>query len=428
LQELESSASGFGARLRAAAANFLGDRRVLWSLVGIMAVRRVLADIPVFLPFNADAYPFITSGRQALSNPGTIYANSAAQISAGNPFTVLWPPTQTLLAVPFSLLPAPADVWLWAATNALMCAIGLYCLYRAIGAQGGLALPIYVLIVLCFTPLFEDIRLGQRGGPLLFLAGAAMLAVRRHPVLAGALSGLGTSLKFYPAAMVLSVAPRQWTRFTGALIGVATVVLGVAFIPFGSPLFYLTRVLIPTLSGTTTSSNDCFQNSTSLLFSRLVGGQDFSVIDSSGIWSTVTLVPWHVPWLAQALTYLTIAALVAGAVWAPRRSGWAQPYSLSLAFSLGALVPGEVFTYQFIPLLPLTLVLVLKSIERRRWATVAVVGTAVWILISSPCALVFPGLWTIAGLTIFGAAIRQAQLFREPDSKARDEGVELKPG
>ena len=389
---------------------------MLWSIVGIMAIQRALADLPVFLPDNADAYSFIATGRQALIDPGGIYANSAAQISAGNPFTVLWPPTQTLLAVPFSLLPAPADVWVWVAANALMSAVGLYFLYRAIGAKGGVALPIYVLIVLCFTPLFEDIRLGQRGGTLLLLAGAATLAVRRHPMLAGALSGLGTSIKFYPAAMVLSVAPRQWMRFTGALIAVATVVLGVAFIPFGSPLFYLSRVLAPTLSGTTTSSNDCFQNSTSLLFSRLVGGQDFSVISSSGIWTTVTLVPWHVPWLAQALTYLTIAALVAGTVWAPQRSGWAQPYSLSLAFSLGALVPGEVFTYQFIPLLPLTLVLVLKSIERRRWATVAVVGIAVWILISSPCALPFPGLWTIAGLAIFGAAAAQAHLFRESEA------------
>ena len=116
---------------------------------------------------------------------------------------------------------------------------------------------------------------------------------------------------------------------------------------------------------------------------------------------------------------MTIAALVASTTWAAHRSGWAQPYSLSLAFSLGALVPSDVYTYQFIPVLPLTLVLVLKAMERRRWGTVTVVGTAVWILVSSPCALAFPGLWTIAGLTIFGAAIGQSQLFREPGTNAR---------
>jgi glycosyl transferase family 87 len=417
-QSIEIPADGFAARLRAAAANLLGDPRVLWSIVGIMAIRRVLADLPVFLPPGADAYSFIAGGREALSDPGAIYPTSAALVAAGYPFTILWPPPQTLIAVPFALLPAPAAVWVWVATNALMSAVGLYWLYRAIGARGGRALPIFLLIVLLFTPLFEDIRLGQRGGPLMLLAGAAMLTVRRHPVFAGALTGLGTSIKFYPAVMALGVGPRQWWRYTGALAAVAGVVLAVAFIPFGSPLLYLTGVLIPTLSGNTTSSHDCFQNSTSLLFSRLVGGSDVSFENSSGVWSAVTFVPWHLPSLAQALTYLTIAALFAGTVWAARRSGWAQPYSMSLAFSLGALVPGEVFTYQFIAVLPVTLVLGLKAMERQRWGTLALVAVAELILVSSPCALVFPGLWTIASLAIFGAAVANARLFREPGQSA----------
>jgi hypothetical protein len=378
-----------------------------------------LADAPVWLPPGADAYGFIASGRQALSDPGAIYPNSAALIAAGNPFTILWPPAQTLMAVPFSLLPPPADVWVWVATNALMSVIGLNLLFRAIGVRNVWALPVYFLIVLCFTPLFEDMRLGQRGGPLILLVGAAMLAVRRQPVLAGALGGLATTIKFYPAALVLSVPPRQWARFAGALVVVAAVVFAVTFTPFGSPLFYLDRVLVPTLSGNTTVSHDCFQNSTSLLFSRLVGGQAWTVGNDSGIWRTVTLVPWHLPLFAQALTYLTIAGLFAGAIWAARRSGWSQPYSMSVAFSLGALVPGEVFTYQFVPLLPLTLVLVLKAIQVRHWGTVAVVGAALYLLLSSPCALTFPSLWTIAGLAIFGAGVAEAKVFSEDEASHR---------
>jgi hypothetical protein len=96
---------------------------------------------------------------------------------------------------------------------------------------------------------------------------------------------------------------------------------------------------------------------------------------------------------------------------------------MSLAFSLGALVPAEVFTYQFIPLLPLTVVLVLKAIERRRWGTIAVMGSALYFLMSSPCALVFPGLWTIAGLVIFAAATVEAPLFREQESVASEAGA-----
>jgi hypothetical protein len=416
LQAAGTAAGSFGTRLRSAAANLLGDPRVLWSITGLMAIRRALADLPVFLPPEADAYPFIASGHQALTDPGSIYAHSAALISSGFAWTVTWPPPQLVLAVPFAVLPPPADVWAWAAVNAAMSAIGLFCLYRTIGYRTRQSLPIFLLIVLCFTPLFEDVRLGQRGGPLLLFAGAAMLTIRRHPVLAGALTGLGTSIKFYPAAMMLAVGPRQWSRFTGALVAVASLVLAVAFIPFGSPLAYLTGVLIPIVSGNSSVTHDCFQNSTPLLFSRLVGGQEFSLENESGVWTSVTLVPWHLPWLAHVLTYLTVAALLAGTVWAARRSGWAQPYSMSLAFALGALIPGDVFTYQFIPMLPLALVLVLKAVDRHRWGALVVVAVCVYVLVPSPCALAFPGLWTIASLAIFATAVVEARQFRQADA------------
>jgi len=143
-----SSANGFGTRLQAAAANFLGDPRFLWSLVGIMAIRRIIAELPVFLPSGADAYEIIDSAREALTNPGGIYARSAALISVGYEWTVTAPPPGVLIAVPFSLLPAPADVWLWVAANALMSAVGLYWLQRALGTRGRWTLPVFMLIVL----------------------------------------------------------------------------------------------------------------------------------------------------------------------------------------------------------------------------------------------------------------------------------------
>jgi len=86
---------------------------------------------------------------------------------------------------------------------------------------------------------------------------------------------------------------------------------------------------------------------------------------------------------------------------------------MSLAFSLGALIPGDVYTYQFLPLLPLTLVLMLKAVERRLWITVALVGLAIEYFVNSPCALPFPGMWTIAGLAIFGAAVAAHRNFAQ---------------
>ena len=167
---------------------------MLWTVVAIVTVQRLLAEVPVFLPPGADAYQFVESGREALTNPGAIYARSAAEIAAGHPWTITWPPPQILMAIPFARLPGDAGPWLWAATDALMAVAGLYCLYRAVGSRGPTKLPVFVLITLCFTPLFEDIRLGQRGGALLLLTGWAMLVVRSHPVLAGVLTGLGTSI------------------------------------------------------------------------------------------------------------------------------------------------------------------------------------------------------------------------------------------
>jgi len=402
------------ARLRVAAGRVLGDARLLWAIVGIVAIERIIAELPVFLPAGADAFQFILSGQLALTHPGSIYPNSAALIAAGHPWTITWPPPQILLAIPFALLPQPAGVWIWVVTDGVLAATGLFWLYRAIDLRGKSLLPLYCLVILCFSPLFEDVRLGQRGGPLLFLAGAAMVTVRSHPALAGALTGIGTSIKFYPAALAMAVKPRQWMRFSGALAGVATTVLAVSFIPFGSPIQYITGVLLPVAKGSAGTTRDCFQNSTPLLFSRLLGGASFSELNSSGVWTSVTLVPWHLTSAAAVLTYVTIAAVVGSAAWAGWRSGWAQPYSMSLAFSLGALVPGDVYTYQFIALMPLTLVLFMKAVEQRRWWIVGVVAGAVWIFVSSPCTLVVPGLWTIAGLAVFGAAVAGAARFKEP--------------
>jgi glycosyl transferase family 87 len=383
----------------------LGDQRLYWVVILLVAARRVIAELPVWLPDSADAYPFVQSGRDVLSHPGSIYERSAALVATGYTWTVTWPPPQIVLAIPFGLAPPGADVWLWVTADAFCAVIGLILLFRSIRAQNRLALPIFVLVTLCFSPLFEDVRLGQRGGVLLLLACASMLVVRSRPVLGGVLAGIATSLKFYPAAMVLSVDRSRRSRFVGALAATATGVLAITFIPFGSPVLYVTKILLPVGQGRNPATvASCFENSTPQLFYRLVGGVPWSTLSTS-TWSTVGPLPWHLPVLAQLLSYATIGLLIVGTVWASRRSSWAQPFSLALAFSLGALVPGDVYTYQFIALLPLTLVLVLTAVQQNRWVLTGVLGLAIWVLVSSPCALVFPGLWNIAGLAIFAVAM-----------------------
>jgi hypothetical protein len=398
----------------------LGDPRLYWIVIVLVAARRLIAELPVWLPDTADAYSFIDSGREALTHPGAIYARSAALIADGYTWSANSPPPTLVLAIPFALAPESFAVKMWVATNALFAVAGLVCLYRSIGRRTRLTFPIFVLVTLCFSPLFEDMRLGQIGGFLLGLSCGAMLVTRRRPVLGGALVGLATSLKFYPAAMVLAIDGRRRLRFIGSLAAVCVSVFAITFIPFGSPWFYLTRVLIPVSTDFPDHTHSCFENSTPSLFYRLVGGSAWTML-SSGTWSSPISLPWHLTLLAQLLIYATLALLFVGTVWAARRSGWAQPFSMALAFSLGALVPGHVYTYQFIALLPLTLVLVLTAVQQNRWLLTGVLGLAVWIFVSSPCALVFPGLWNIAGLAIFAVAMLLAPEAGEASSISRSE-------
>lgn len=370
----------------------------------------------MWLPNTADAYLFLQTGRVALTHPGSIYERTASLVATGYTWTVTWPPPQIVLAIPFTLAPPGLDVWLWVIADALCAAAGLIFLFRSIRARTRIALPIFVLVTVCFSPLFEDLRLGQRGGVLLLLACASMLVVRSRPVLGGILAGLATSLKFYPAAMVLAVDGSRRTRFVGALAATATGVLAITFVPFGSPFLYLTKILLPVGQGRNPSTvASCFENSTPQLFYRLVGGVPWSTLNGS-TWSTTGL-PWHLTLLAQVLTLATIGVLIVATVWASQRAGWSQPFSLAMAFSLGALVPGDVYTYQFVALLPLVLVVVLTAVEQKRWLVLCIAALVVWVFVSSPCALAFPSLWSVAGLGLFGVGVAMSRQMRRPETE-----------
>jgi Glycosyltransferase family 87 len=377
-------------------------------------VRRVIAEIPVFLPTGADAYAFVIDGRRALTDPGAIYPQSAAQLAQGWLFVTLYPPPQLLIAAVYALAPDPVGAYLWVATNIVCAAIALFLLFRLIRRIHPSTAPIFCLLVICFTPLFEDIRLGQRGGLLLLLGVGSMTSlVASRPRVAGALAGLATALKFYPGALVLGVQPRRHWSYGVSLLATAVAVLGVSFIPFGSPLLYFSKVLLPGITWNGYRDHDCFQNSTQLLFARVVGGEKFSLIDQSGTWRTVTLVPWHLIQLAAILTDVSLVLIIAATLWAVWRSSWSQPYALALCFSLGTIVPGEVFTYQFLPLLPLFVLVFMKALEGRRVGLLLTMAGAEWILLVSPCSLPLPSLWTVAALAIFAVAVYMAPEFRQ---------------
>ena len=85
---------------------------------------------------------------------------------------------------------------------------------------------------------------------------------------------------------------------------------------------------------------------------------------------------------------------------------------MALGFALGALIPNEVWPYQWLPLLPVTLMLLVRAIERRRAVTLGVLCVLLLGFLRQPCDLFFPNIWTLAGIGIFVLAVWENQLFR----------------
>lgn len=407
-----------GPRITIAGQRVISDRRLLWGLAALFAARRLIAELPVWVPDTADVYQFIGVGHRALTDPGSIYPTVANQVAHSYFTTSLYPPPQLILGAVYALAPDSLGPPLWVVTNLAAAVVALVVLLRMLATFHPAAQPAFWIVVFCFTPLFEDLRLGQRGGLLMMLAVLAMAMVRTRPVLAGALGGVATSLKFFPGALIFGVEPRKQWKFVASLIVSSLAILGVSFIPFGSPIFYVTKVLIPSITWQNSGAHDCFQNSTPLLFARVVGGEPFTVGDPQGDWHSVTFVPWQFPTLATLLTFAALASILACTFWAVWRSGFAQPYSLALCFSLGTLLPGEVFTYQFLPMLPLLLVVFMQLVRHKKLVSLLVLGVALWVLIASPCALPLPSLWTVAAIAVFAVAVFNAPLFRRDSSTA----------
>ena len=85
---------------------------------------------------------------------------------------------------------------------------------------------------------------------------------------------------------------------------------------------------------------------------------------------------------------------------------------MSLGFALGALIPNEVWPYQWLPLLPVVLLVVVRSIELNRWRTLALMGVFLLGFYRPPCDLPFPNLWTLAAIAVFVLAVWENRIFR----------------
>ncbi len=385
-----------------------------WALAAVFWIRVVV--LTVLTPRRPDTEGMWEGARAYLTEPSHMYDAAAEYLARlhiiappGGLDAFVSPPPVAALAIPIALLPKDVAVQVWTAIDAVALVASLAILFRVVATRHPVAQPVFWLAAGYFPPLFADVSAGQRGGILLVCAMASIWLERRSPVIAGAVGGLAASLKYFPAAMIIGPRPSHRIRYAAALGIAAVAVTAITFIPlgWGGAFSYYQHVLLPSLGS---YNPDCAYDSVRTLFTRYIGGEEFAVPGGTGY--LLVTSPLHFGTLAIVLSYMSAVAFAAAAAWAAWRSGWNPAYGMALGFALGALIPNEVWPYQWLPLLPLALLLVVRAVEQRRVVTLILLAACMLGFYRQPCELFFPNLWTVAAIGIFVLAVWENRLFR----------------
>jgi Glycosyltransferase family 87 len=391
-------------------------RRVLtrpllwWAIAAVFLVRDVVGNVMTM--YRPDAASVVLAGHRWLHDPAAIYAETARQLAQTGLVPVsgglIRPPATAMLGAAFTVFPPAWQVGAWTVADALAAVVGLMLVQRHI-ARAPLERAVFWAVALYCPPLYAEVNAGQIGGFVLLFACAGLVAYRTRPGWSGVLAAAAASLKLYPALMVIGARVRWRPFLLGALTaGVAITV--VACIPLGAAgaWNYVTAVLIPSLRA---PNPDCAQTSVATFFGRSIGGDPYPIINPGG-GITIVQSPLHLGVVASILTALTLVAVLVAAVVAARASGWNPAYGMAVGLALGGILPGELNPYQYLPLLPLVLMVLVVAIRNRRGLYVAglAIGLLAWL--RQPCLLPFPNLWTLGALILFGICVAAAREFR----------------
>jgi hypothetical protein len=385
-----------------------------WALAAIFWIRVVV--LTVVVPRRPDAELLWEGAHAYLTNPAHMYDAAAAYLARthliappGGLDSFVSPPPVAALALPIAMLPKGIGVQAWTVLDSIAMVAGLVLLYRVVATRHPIARPVFWLIAAYFPAVFADVSAGQRGGIILLGAMASIWLESSRPVLAGALGGVAAAIKYYPAALVIGPRPAYRVRYAAGLVVGLAAITAVCFVPLGvaGAVFYYQHVLIASLAS---QNADCAYDSVRTLFARTIGGEPF--LQPSGGGFAIVQSPVHLPAIALGLSYLSAVFFGAGAVWAAWRSHWNPAYGMALGFALGALIPNEVWPYQWLPLLPLILLVAMKAIELGRTRTLLLLVICLLGFFIQPCALFFPNLWTISAIAVFVLGLWENRLFR----------------
>lgn len=383
-----------------------------WAIAAVFLVRDVVGN--VMTTQRPDAASVIQAGYRWLHDPAAIYAETARHLHDTGlvPVTgLIRPPAAAMLAAPFTLLPGSWQVPVWTVADAIAAVIALLIVQRFV-TRTPLETAVFWALALYSPPLYAEVNAGQIGGFVLLFACAALVTFSGRPALSGVLAAAAASLKLYPALMIIG-ARLRWRPFVLGAVVSGVLITAVASIPLGAAgaWNYVTSVLLPSLRA---PNPDCAQTSVATLFGRSIGGDPYPIITPDG-GITILQSPLHLTALASILTVLTLVAAVVAAVVAARASAWNPAYGMALGLALGAILPGELNPYQYLPLLPLVLMVVVVAIRNGKPFQVALIALGLLLWLRQPCLLPFPNLWTVGALIVFATCVVAARDFRTRD-------------
>ncbi|HMF15202.1 MAG TPA: glycosyltransferase family 87 protein, partial [Gemmataceae bacterium] len=130
------------------------------------------------------------------------------------------PPTAVLLGLPLAPLDYPTAVLVWNLVSLVALGVSIWLIARQLGVRLNLRmiLPAVVFVMLCW-PLRSHLAQGQLVTVLLLLVSGAWAADRSdREFLAGALLGVATALKLFPALLFLHFVFRgRWRALAAGL-------------------------------------------------------------------------------------------------------------------------------------------------------------------------------------------------------------------
>jgi hypothetical protein len=381
-----SAKAGNQAHARFPASVLPGPHSRWWAGLLCLALLLALSYARLWPRINNHDFQVFYRASERLSHGENIYADIApfqAALESGTfnlqaeiAWPYAYPPLPAILMRPLAALPYASVATLWTVANILLLLLGCLLTIHALPAtQPNTPKLLYVLALLAlidFYPAEVALRLGQLEIVQFFLLALALWLLASHrEISGGAILGLATALKLFPAVFIglLFWQGRFRAAFSGVLVALAGLILGYTIIGWHELPAYLRFTSVYTAGGMLAfpfnQSLTAFwtRNLTTNLFTPPLWGLDLPALARTLSLLSIAAVGLPTLWLCRPLNIGVSGSPSPGTGDATAAGGWGSApswyfplrYALSVTTLLLVLPHSQVygFVWLLIPLLVL---------------------------------------------------------------------------